>query len=347
MNSQIEKNKKIDVLSLELHELERETELSGIQKFRAKQVFEWLHLKKATQFDEMTNISAQMRAVFGDKFYINLLKIQKRLESNRRDTVKYLYELQDGNRIETVLMRHRDRNSLCVSSQAGCRMGCRFCASTVAGFGRNLTPSEMLLQLYETLRDGNTVDSIVIMGIGEPLDNFSATLKFLELLRSAHGMSLRRVSLSTCGLADKIDELAGLKLGVTLSVSLHAASDEERSEIMPINRRFGIERLLESCRGYFTATSRRISFEYALISGVNDSEIHAGRLAGLLLKKMPRGSFHVNLIPVNEVNETPFKKSGNARIFADVLVKSGVNATIRRTMGGDISAACGQLRAEN
>jgi len=225
-------------------------------------------------------------------------------------------------------------------------MGCTFCASGIAGFERNLTPSEMLLQLYETAKNDKVIHSVVIMGVGEPLDNFDNTIKFLELLQSGHGMSLRHVSLSTCGLADKIDELAKLKLGLTLSVSLHAATNDERSAIMPINRKFPLERLLSSCSEYFAVTKRRISFEYALINGVNDSDNHANQLTRLLTG-MRRGSYHVNLIPVNEITESKYKKSNNAKIFAEVLEKAGVAVTIRRTMGADIDAACGQLRRQN
>jgi 23S rRNA (adenine2503-C2)-methyltransferase len=305
-----------------------------------------------TSFHEMTMLPAKMREELDGKYHIKSLKAQTKLVSNRRDTVKYLYGLgcspqseQFDDAIETVFMEHKHGNSLCISSQAGCKMGCAFCASGLAGFRRNLTPSEMLLQLYETERDGKKIDSIVIMGIGEPLDNFENVVKFLRILESPHGhnMSLRHVSLSTCGPADKIDELATLKMGLTLSVSLHAVTDEERSAIMPINRKFGLDRLLDSCSEYFAATKRRISFEFALISGVNDSELHARELAKLL-RKLPRHSYHVNLITVNEIKGLIHRRSTAAKDFAAVLEKMGVTVTVRRTMGADINAACGQLR---
>jgi 23S rRNA (adenine2503-C2)-methyltransferase len=348
-------NRMIDILSLTLEELTNEMSGLGEPKFRAKQIFQWLHRKKASDFSEITVISAQLKCALEKIFCIKSLNIQKTLVSNREDTVKYLYELDDLNRIETVFMSHRHGNSLCISSQVGCRMGCKFCASGLSGLVRNLSPSEMLLQLYETERQGKEIDSIVIMGVGEPLDNFDNVLKLLNLLQSSEGraMSLRHVSLSTCGLVPQIDELAKLKSGLTLSVSLHGVSDEERGEIMPINRRYGLRSLIDSCIRYFNSTGRRISFEYALIDGENDSENHAAKLAGLL-SEMPKGSFHVNLIPINEVEfpaesdsrrgNNRFRKSKSANHFAAVLEKLGINATIRRTMGADINAACGQLR---
>jgi 23S rRNA (adenine2503-C2)-methyltransferase len=334
---------KIDILSLTSDELTHEMELLKQPKYRAKQIFEWLHKKKVSSFAEMTDIPSQLREALGSSFCIKSLNILKTLVSNRQDTVKYLYGLEDGNKIESVFMSHKHGNSLCVSSQVGCRMGCAFCASGGAGFVRNLAPSEMLLQLYESTKTDKIIRSVVVMGVGEPLDNLDNVLKFLELLQSGHGMSLRHVSLSTCGLVDKIDELAKLKLGLTLSISLHAVSDDERSEIMPVNKKWGLERLLVSCAEYFKITGRRLSFEYALIKGVNDNSIHAERLAKLL-RKMSRGSYHVNLIPINETDGTKFRKSNNVKEFAAVLEKSGITATIRRTMGADINAACGQLR---
>jgi 23S rRNA (adenine2503-C2)-methyltransferase len=329
----------MDFLSLCLKELEQHL----TPKFRAKQVYDWLHVKKVLCFDEMLNLPSVLREELAGNHYIPRLRVKKRLVSKAEDTVKYLYELPDGNTIETVVMSHKHGNSLCISSQVGCKMGCAFCASSIAGFVRNLTPAEMLLQLYQSEKQ---IDSIVIMGIGEPLDNFDNLLRFLELVP----LSLRHVSLSTCGLADKIDELAKLRLGLTLSISLHATTDEERSALMPVNRQFPLDVLLKSCKRYFEITGRRLSFEYALISGVNDSEIHAKRLIQLLKKHLPRHSFHVNLIPVNEITAgqndpgVPFKKSVNVKQFSSILEKSGLNATIRRTMGADINAACGQLR---
>ncbi|MCL1788934.1 MAG: 23S rRNA (adenine(2503)-C(2))-methyltransferase RlmN [Oscillospiraceae bacterium] len=336
----------IDILSLTTDELTLEMNSLKQPKYRAKQIFEWLHKKKVSSFAEMTDTPAQLREVLEANFCIKSLNIQKTLVSGRQDTVKYLYGLNDGNKIETVFMSHKHGNSLCISSQVGCKMACRFCASGIAGFERNLTVSEMLLQIYTSENVGKKIHSVVIMGVGEPLDNFDNVIKFLRILESpnGHNMSLRHISLSTCGLSDKIDELRKLRLGLTLSVSLHAVTDEERSAIMPVNRRFNLERLLTSCAEYYEHTGRRISFEYALIHRVNDSGVHAERLAKLLLRKMPRGAFHVNLIPVNEIDETKFKKSNHTREFAGFLEKMGVTATVRRTMGADIEAACGQLR---
>lgn len=338
---------KTDILSLSLEELEAKMLQIGKEKYRAGQIFRWLHLQKATDFDQMTDISAQTRNILKEKFCINSLKIQKRLVSAADNTVKYLYVLPDGNKVETVLMEYRHGNSICLSTQVGCKMGCKFCASTKAGFVRSLAPSEILLQIYETERDsGRSVDSIVLMGIGEPLDNFDSVIKFLSLISDKNGrnMSLRHVSLSTCGLVDKIYELADLNLGLTLSVSLHAPTDEKRGKIMPINQRYPITDLIKACKDYFDKTGRRISFEFALIKGVNDDPQTAKELITLL---KPLGVCHVNLIPVNEIREGGYRKSSSAAAFQQILCKSGINATIRRTLGADIEAACGQLRRDN
>lgn len=334
---------KIDILSLTFSELSEQLCAMGEKPFRAKQVYDWLHVKKVRDFSEMTNISAQKRAEFSEIFYINSLKIKKRLVSSIDNTVKYLYGLSDGEAVETVLMEYKHANSLCISTQVGCRMGCKFCASTIAGWVRNLEPSEMLSQIYETERDsGRQVGSIVLMGIGEPLDNFDNVVKFLQILNSdGSGMSLRHLSLSTCGVADKIYKLAEMKLGITLSVSLHAATDERRSEIMPINRRFELKELMKACDDYFKATGRRISYEYSLIEGVNDTDASADELIALLGGK----NCHINLIPINEVRERDYRKSRSVERFRARLEKAGLNATVRRTLGADISAACGQLRA--
>jgi 23S rRNA (adenine2503-C2)-methyltransferase len=342
----------IDILSLTLEELQSEITALGGEKYRAKQVCDWLHVKRAVCFSEMLNIPEQLRQKLAEHFCIKRLNIRKKLVSSRDDTVKYLYQLPDNQCIETVLMRYKHADSLCISTQAGCKMNCAFCASGAGGFVRNLEPSEMLLQLYETERDsseigsgGSPVGSLVLMGIGEPLDNFDNVVKFLRLLSGKDGrnMSLRHVSLSTCGLADRIDELAGLSLGLTLSVSLHAADDETRSRIMPVNNRFSIERLMASCRNYFAKTGRRVSFEYALICGVNDDLATAEKLARLI---KPLGA-HLNLIPVNEIQAKDHKKSANVKAFHEKLTGLGVNATVRRTLGADINAACGQLRTES
>ena len=336
---------KIDILSLSKEELTAELVAMGEKAFRAKQIYEWLHVKKVSDFSQMSNISAQLRDELERKFCLKSLIIKKRLVSDIDNTVKYLYGLPDGESVETVLMEYKHGNSLCISTQVGCRMGCRFCASTIAGFVRHLLPSEMLLQIYETERDsGRHVDSIVLMGIGEPLDNFDNVMKFLSLLNSeGEGMSLRHISLSTCGIVDRIYELAEMKTGLTLSISLHAATDEKRSSIMPINKKYDLEQLMTACRHYFKKTGRRISFEYSLIEGVNDTEQSANELIKLLKGML----CHVNLIPINEIRERDFRKSRFVERFRKRLTDAGINATVRRTLGADINAACGQLRRED
>lgn len=336
-----------DIKSLFPQELEAELAALGQPKFRAKQIFSWLHEKRVTSFAEMTNIPASLRTVLEENYYINTLKIVRRLESKLDGTVKYLYELKDKNCVEAVLMKYKHGNSLCISTQVGCRMGCKFCASTLAGLVRCLEPSEMLDEIYTAVGDsGERVDSVVLMGIGEPLDNYDNVLRFLRLLSMPEGynLSLRHLSLSTCGLVDKIDRLAEENLGLTLSISLHAPNDTIRSQTIPVNQRWGVDELMRSCRNYFAKTGRRISFEYALIDGVNDEPVHAKELASRL-KGMPA---HVNLIPVNPVKERGFKRGSRQKIenFQHQLQKLGVNATIRRELGADINAACGQLRRE-
>ena len=337
---------KIDILSLTLEELESILVQNGEKKFRAKQIFQWLHVKRVFDFEKMTDISVQLRQQLDKIFCINGLFVQKRLESAIDNTVKYLYRLSDGNFVETVLMEYSYGHSICVSTQVGCKMGCRFCASAIAGFVRSLTPSEILMQIYETERNaGVKVSGIVLMGIGEPLDNYDNVLKFLRVLSHKDGndMSLRHVSLSTCGIVPKIYELAELKLQLTLCISLHSADNNRRSEIMPVNRTYNIDELIKACRYYIDMTGRRITFEYAVIDGVNSSDADADRLAALL-----RGiNCHVNLIPVNKVKERSYStaRSGVAD-FAKRLGKRGINATVRRTLGSDIEAACGQLRRD-
>ncbi len=337
---------KKDILSYEFENLCDYFESIGEKKFRAKQVYEWLHSKKVKNFDEMSNISLSLRTKLSEEFCINGIKIVKKLESSMDNTVKYLYELSDGNHIETVLMDYKHGNSLCISTQVGCKMGCKFCASTIAGFKRNLLPSEMLQQIYTTEEDsGRHVDSIVLMGIGEPLDNYDNVIAFLKMLSDKDGrnMSLRHVSLSTCGLVDRIYDLSEYKFGLTLSISLHAVNDKKRSEIMPVNNKYSISELLKACRYYIEKTGRRISFEYAVIHGVNDTAEDACGLIGLL-----KGiNCHVNLIPVNEIKERDFKADRKALAeFSAMLEKGGLNVTTRRTLGTDINAACGQLRRE-
>jgi 23S rRNA (adenine2503-C2)-methyltransferase len=314
---------KVDILSLDLEELTEALTAMGEKKFRAKQIFQWLHVKRVFDFDKMTDISVQLRSALKEKFCINGLFIQKKLESAIDNTVKYLYRLSDGNFVETVLMEYSYGYSICVSTQVGCKMGCNFCASTIAGYVRDLTASEILMQIYEAERDsGKKVSGVVLMGIGEPLDNFGNVMKFLALLSHKDGndMSLRHVSLSTCGIVPRIYELADKKLQLTLSVSLHCADNEGRSRIMPVNRKYDIDSLMEACRYYIDKTGRRITFEYAVIDNVNSSPADADTLAALL-----RGmNCHVNLIPVNKVRERNYRtvRSGVAE-FAKQLGRRG------------------------
>lgn len=335
-----------DILSFDFNELNEAFLAMGEKKFRTLQVFEWLHKKRVTDFDEMTNLSLALRDKLKSEFYIERLKPVRVLESKLDETVKILYELADGNHIETVLMRYEHGDSICVSTQVGCKMGCRFCASTIAGFKRNLTTGEILSQLYETERiTSRHVSSMVLMGIGEPLDNYDNVTKFLQVLSNENGtnMSLRHVSLSTCGLVNRIYDLCDLDLGLTLSISLHATNDTKRSELMPVNNRYHIDELIKACRHYFDKTGRRISFEYALIDGENDSVADAKALKELVAG-MPS---HVNIIPVNKIKERNYSSDRNAaQKFCKMLCDMGVNATVRRTLGSDIDAACGQLRRE-
>lgn len=337
---------KIDILSLTLDELTEKIVEIGEKKFRAAQIFNWLHCKQAEGFSEMSNISSSLSTKLDEIFCIKRLNVVRKLESSIDNTVKYLYELPDGNHIESVLMDYKHGNSLCISTQVGCKMGCRFCASTIAGYKRDLLPSEILQQVYSAERNsGRHVDSIVLMGIGEPLDNFDNVMRFLEILSCEKGrnMSLRHVSLSTCGLVDRINELAERRTGLTLSVSLHAATDEKRSEIMPVNNRYNIAELMSACRKYIDKTGRRISFEYAVIKDVNDRKADADAL----LKLLKGMNCHLNLIPVNEIKERDFRADRNSlHSFAKYLSDKGLNVTIRRTLGADIDAACGQLRRE-
>jgi 23S rRNA (adenine2503-C2)-methyltransferase len=337
---------KLDVKSMSYDEIAALMTEWGEKPFRGSQLFEWLHRKQISDFSEITTFSKALRDKCIQQCYISSVTIKKRLVSAHDDTVKYLYELADGHCVETVLMRYRHGSSLCVSTQAGCRMGCGFCASTQTGFVRNLTPAEMLGQVYESARDSDSkISNVVLMGVGEPLDNFDNVIRFLELLSHPKGLnlSLRHVSLSTCGLVDQIEKLAGLKLGLTLSVSLHAVTDDERNELMPVNRRFGIAGLIAACRRYYKKTGRRISFEYALIKGKNDTLYHADKLSALL-RGFPS---HVNLIPVNPVLGLPYKKTSMPEVqeFLGTLERHGIAATVRRELGSDINAACGQLRA--
>lgn len=335
---------KTDILSLTKEELEEKILAIGEKKFRAKQIYEWLHTYKVEEFSKMTNLSAQLREKLDDIFWINSLKIQKRLVSNIDNTVKYLYGLSDGEKVETVVMEYKHGNSICISTQVGCKMQCKFCASTKAGFVRNLLPGEMLQQIYTSERDSiRRINHVVLMGIGEPLDNYDNVVKFLRILSEKEDMSLRHVSVSTCGLVNRIYELADLKLGITLSVSLHAPTNKLRSSVMPVNDRYPIEELMKACRYYFDTTRRRISYEFALIDGVNDNR----ESADALIKLLKGQNCHVNLIPVNEIKEGVFRRSESVEKFKQMLIDGGLNATVRRTLGADISAACGQLRRDN
>lgn len=334
----------IDIKSLTLEELQAELKKMGQPSFRAGQIFKWLH-EGVKSFDEMTNISKSLREELGQKCYISSATIEKKLISDYDDTVKYLFSFRDGETVESVLMKYHHGYTSCISTQVGCKMGCTFCATGMGGYVRNLTPSEMLAQLQAEQADRNIrISNIVLMGMGEPLDNFDNVIRFLKLVSDDKGMNIgmRHISLSTCGVVPKIYELADLKLQLTLSVSLHAPNDQIRSKTMPVNRRWGIDELLEACRYYLKMTNRRISFEYAMIDNVNDSDACARELA----KRLHGMLAHVNLIPVNAVNGTGYKKSKAERLrsFSNILEKSGITVTVRRTLGSDINASCGQLR---
>ena len=326
------------------------TELSQVLKdlnqpaFRAKQVYTWLH-KGVRSYDEMTNLPKSLRDALAQQYPINAPEVIRRQESRKDGTIKYLWRLSDGNCVETVLMRYHYGNTVCISTEVGCRMGCAFCASTLGGLVRRLEPYEMLDQvLFTQVDSGLPIGHIVLMGIGEPLDNYEHVMRFLELVNSPEGMniSMRHISLSTCGLVPGIDRLAQEKLQLTLSVSLHAPTDEIRNTIMPVNKAYPTEELLDACRRYYATTGRRISFEYAMINGVNDTP----EAARILLKRLKGMGAHMNLIPLNHVEESPLKPSTRQAVqtFQKILEDGGVPATVRRTLGGDIDASCGQLR---
>ena len=342
---------KTDLLSMNIPELEAFLVELGEPKYRAAQIFSWMH--RGVTIDGMTNLSKKLRETLNERAEVFFPRVEQKLVSKLDGTVKYLFALSDGNVIESVFMRYKHGNTICISSEVGCPMGCKFCASTIGGLVRKLKPSELLGQVIAAQNDmGERISNIVMMGIGEPLDNYDNVIKFLSLVGDPAGINIgsRHISLSTCGLVDRIDELAKLDLQITLSISLHAADDETRSSIMPVNNRWNIASLLDACRRYFNATGRRISFEYTLIAGKNDSPAYARRLASTLKHGLYRGSkpfpIHVNLIPVNEVAETGFVRSGSDAVaeFAAILEKEGINATVRRKLGSDINASCGQLR---
>ncbi len=332
----------IDIKSMTLEELTAWLKDQGEPAFRAEQVFRWLY-RGVTSFEEMTDLSKALRQRLAETALLTPPQVARKQISREDGTIKYLWRLSDGNCVESVLMRYQHGNTVCISCQVGCRMGCAFCASTIAGKVRDLTPAEMADQvLFTQLDSGAPISNIVLMGIGEPLDNFDTVLRFLTLVNNPDGLNIgmRHISLSTCGLTQKIDKLAQHGLQLTLSVSLHAPDDETRSRIMPVNQGVGVERLMETCRRYFETTGRRISYEYAMIDGVNDADWQAD----LLAKRLRGAPAHVNLIPLNEVEESPLKPSRRVAAFQKRLEGHGVTVTVRRRLGGDIDASCGQLR---
>ncbi len=335
---------KKDIVSMLPQEIEAELAAMGEPKYRAKQIFEWLG-KGVRDFDGMSNLPKALREKLDNAYILYRPKVLSKQVSKIDGTIKYLWELRDGNAVETVVMSYRHGNTVCVSSQVGCRQGCAFCASTIGGLVRCLEPSEILDEvLFSQIDSGKQISNIVLMGIGEPLDNFDNVMRFLELVNHPQGMNIgmRHISLSTCGITERFDDLAARDMQITLSVSLHAPDDETRSKIMPANRGRGVEQLMDCCRRYYDKTGRRISFEYAMIDGVNDTEYHAR-----LLAKRARGvCAHVNLIPLNHVEERQFRPStsGHMKAFIKILEDEGVNVTVRRKLGGDVDASCGQLR---
>lgn len=331
-----------DIKSMTQQEITDALKAMGESAFRGKQIFSWLH-KGARSFDEMSNLPKNLREKLSSEFFITVPTVARKQVSRLDGTTKYLWELSDGNCIETVLMSYHHGNTVCISSQVGCRMGCKFCASTVAGKVRDLRPSEMIDQvLFTQLDSGKEISNIVLMGIGEPLDNYQTVLRFLELVNHPDGLNIgmRHISLSTCGIVPQIDALAEQDLQLTLSVSLHAPDSETRSRIMPVNKAYDVEELFKACHRYFQKTGRRISFEYAMINGVNDNDWQAD----LLARKIQGMPGHVNLIPLNDVVESEFKPSKRVAAFQSRLESHGITATVRRSLGGDIDASCGQLR---
>jgi len=334
-----------DLRSLTQPELTEALAAMGEKKFRAAQIYQWLHVHMADSFDEMTNLSAALRQKLKDQCSLVTLKPVKVLTSQIDGTKKFLFELPDGNIIESVWMQYHHGNSVCISSQVGCRMGCRFCASTLDGLVRGLEPSEMLQQIYQIEKyTGERVDSVVVMGSGEPMDNYDNFVKFVRLItdEKGHNLSGRAITVSTCGLVPQMYKLAEEGLSITLALSLHASDDETRRQLMPIANKYSLQEVLAACDNYFEKTGRRISFEYSLVHGVNDTLEGARALAALLGKR----NCHVNLIPVNPIKERDFTRGAREETiaFKNVLEKYGINATIRREMGRDIDGACGQLR---
>lgn len=334
-----------DIKSLNLKQLKKDLLMISEKEFRAKQIYDWLHIKLVTDFFVMTNLPKELCEKMNHQYQIVDLKLIQVQESKVDETKKYLFALEDGNMIESVFMKYKHGNSVCISSQVGCKMGCTFCASTIDGLARSLTASEMLEQIYAITRlTGERISNVVVMGSGEPLDNYENLLKFVELLSDENGLNIsqRNITISTCGIVPKIYELADEKLQITLAISLHASNNEKRKTLMPISKKYGMDELLEACKYYFKQTKRRISFEYSLVAGVNDSTQEADELS----KKISHMNCHVNLIPVNPIAErdyiNPDMKAIN--LFKNKLEKNGINVTIRREMGQDIDGACGQLR---
>lgn len=334
----------MDIKSMYMEELNEWTEKKGLPGFRAKQIYKWMHEKYVASPDDMTNLPKDLRKLIAEEGFVRITE-RARQASNIDKTVKYLYELSDGQMIETVFMKYDYGNSICISSQAGCRMGCSFCASTIGGLVRNLTASEMLEQVYATMRkEGERISNIVIMGTGEPLDNYENVVRFIKIISDENGynISQRNITLSSCGIVPMIKRLADEKLTITFALSLHASTDEDRKRLMPIANKYTIAETIDACKYYFEKTGRRITFEYSLVKGENDSERQAQELAALLMGM----NCHVNLIPINPINERNYSKSDDKSVekFKFTLEKNSINVTIRRSVGSDIDAACGQLR---
>lgn len=335
----------MDIKSMTLPELQEEMAAIGEKSFRAKQLYEWIHVRQARSFDEMTNLSVALRERCRERYDLTTLQVVRMQESKLDGTRKYLFELKDGNLVESVFMRYKHGNSVCISSQVGCKMGCRFCASTLDGWERNLTPAEMLDQIYAITQDTKErVSNVVVMGTGEPLDNYDNLLRFISLLTDENGLhiSQRNVTVSTCGLVPEIYKLAQEKLQITLALSLHATTDEKRRKLMPIANQYSIAELMEACQNYFEQTGRRLTFEYSLVGGVNDTPEDARELCA----QVKPLNCHVNLIPVNPIRERDYVQSETKAIqaFKGKLERSGIQVTVRREMGRDIDGACGQLR---
>ena len=345
---QSENHRKTDIKSMDLAELKAFMTSIGEKPFRASQIYQWMHVRHVSSWDEMTNLSKALREKLKEQAELTVLEPVTIQISKLDGTKKYLFRLPDGNMIESVLMRYKHGNSVCISSQAGCRMGCRFCASTLDGLVRGLTPAEMLEQIYRVGEDiGERISNVVVMGTGEPLDNYENLLRFITMLTDENGLNIsqRNLTVSTCGIVPKIKELAEEKLQMTLALSLHASNQKKRQELMPIANKYSMDEVLEACRYYFKETGRRITFEYSLVAGVNDSDENARELA----KRLEGTQSHVNLIPVNTVEGTGYLKSNIKRqqAFINILAAKNIGATVRRTLGSDINASCGQLKRKH